>query len=950
MKPKWLFLRLRIPGPALNWLRSRVARCRRIRTELGYGAFLSYSGDRDRQWLPHLQRAIEKQSRPWYRPPRIRVFLDDSGVSIGPRLWGKIEAGLARSEWLVVMASPDSKESTWVDREIEWWLKHKSVDTILLVVSDGQLVWDEQRGDWNAELSTALPARLAGKFEQQPVWKTVDLHSPDNGTDPLPDIDSVALGIASVVRGLPEDDLKSEGMRDTRRNLRTARFVAAILGLLLLITSTVSVIALVQRAEATRQRDHAVAQQLISQSSFLATRDPFAARLKALAAWRIDPTPESRLAVLNAAVNPQTGLLGHSWPVGSVAFSPDGKTIASGSGDGIVRLWDAATQRKIGDSFVGHNRGVTSVVFASDGKTLASSSFDGTVRIWNIADRDQIGDAFRPRSGMVYSVAFSPDGRTLVTGGENGSGAAVRIYDLETHRQIGKLLGGRTNSVTTVAFSPDGKSFATGSDNGLQLWDANSHAPLGKALGPANISVSSVSFSRDGKTIASAGSDGSVRIWTTSVGRLVGKPSTVEAGRVDSVELSPDGAMFAASYADGSVHLWDVSRRVRVGGPFTGHTSTVSAVDFSPEGSTLASASEDTTVRLWDVRAQRQIGPSINTGSADSIVLSPDGRTLAAAGSETGLRFWDMAERRPVGDPLEKGELGLGPAIAFSPDSTMLAMVSGSTRPRVKLWDVRTRRQIGKSMRGHSGDILDLAFSPNGKTLVSSGTDSLHTWNPVTSLRTWDPATQRQVGRPLKDMGVPEFSLDGRLFATMREGNTVVFWDAATRRRIGGSRSGHTAEIRSIAFSPDSSLLATASRDNTVRLWSVATRKENGEPLTGHRSGVLSVAFSRDGKTMVTGSMDGTVRLWDVASRRQIGEPLEGHGAAVTGAVFRPDGKTIASWSEDNTVRLWDVDATVDPVHSLCKWANGAFTADQWRAHVPEGPAYRRLCPKAEPG
>ncbi|MEU3773214.1 TIR domain-containing protein [Streptomyces sp. NPDC032472] len=913
-----------------------MARRWRLRAELGYGAFLSYSGERDRGWLPHLRRAIEKQSRPWYKPPRIRVFLDDSSISIGPQLWGKIEAGLARSDWLVVMASPESKASVWVDREIEWWLRHKSVDTILLLVTAGLLVWDEQRGDWDPELSTALPARLLGRFTQQPVWKSLALRQPENGTGPVPDVDDVALGIASVVRGLAEEDLRSEGIRDTRRNLRTARITAAVLGLLLLVASTVSVIALIARAEAARQRDHAVAQQLIGQSSFLAIRDPFGARLKALAAWRIDPTPESRLAVLNAAANPASGLLAHSWPVKSVAFSPDAKTIATGSDDGVVRLWDAATQRKIGE-YIGHHQAVTSVAFGPSGETLISSGFDGTVRLWSIADHKQIGDAFDARAGMISSAALSPDGRTLILVGDGSSGA-VQVWDVATHRRIGDPLGGRAYGSGTVAFSPDGRTFATGARNEVQLWDAGSHAPLGTALTISDHQVSSVSFSGDGRTIAASDTDGSVQLWDPATRAPIGKPFAADAGWVGSVAFSPDGAVFAASYADGSVRLWDIVGHTQVGAPLTGHISNARAVAFSPDGSTLASASDDTTVRLWDVRAQRQIGTPVGTGGHGAAAFSPRGHLLAMGGSSYTVRFWDIASRRQIGDPLVSRDVDAGSPFSLNPDGTVLATTSFASDYAVTLWDTTTHRRIGEPLPTGDGYIRAMAFSPDGKSFATSGRDSV---------RLWDLATHGQIGKELAVSSWRlDFSPDGRTLATNTADDTVALWDVATQRRIGETPPSHTAQINEVTFSPDGTMLATASRDSTVRLWNVATREQIGEPLTGHRGGVTSVAFSPNGRTLVTGSMDHTVRLWDVTTRQQIGAPLEGHSADVTGVGFGPAGKTIAAWGKEDTLRLWDAEPTVDPVDSLCRWARGAFDAGRWREYVPAGPAFQPLCPR----
>ena len=576
---------------------------------------------------------------------------------------------------------------------------------------------------------------------------------------------------------------------------------------------------------------------------------------------------------------------------------------------------------------LGHSQGVFSLAFAPDGNTLASGSADNTVKFWDVASRREIR-SLGPGLPAI-SLAFSPDGRVLAIGLLNQK---IKLIDAATGGEL-RTFTGHAGPVGSVTFSPDGHFLASASDDRtIKVWDVARGAEV-VTLGGFSRPVVSVAFSPDGRLLAANSADHVIRLWDLTAGREL---RSLKVNSVGAIAFSPDGRMLAAGSINNTVKFWDVAsgRELRA---MRGHSDLVALVAFSPDGRILASSSYDKTVKLWEVASGREVGTLSGGLSlpsmlwASSMAFSPTGHILVLGIGDGPIRLWDTATGREL-PPLGGRSVGTTSAL-YSPDGRLVAF--GSFDGSIKIWDAASGREL-RALSGHAGIVNSIAFSPDGHVLASGSAD--HT------AKLWDVASGRELrtlsGHAEQVMSVT-FSPDGRILASGSGDRTIKLWDAANGNGL-RTLTGHSTWINSVAFSPDGRILASGSgllggdgvnANNAIKLWDVASGSEL-RTLIGHGAWVTAVAFSRDGKLVGSASGDRTVKLWDAASGREQ-RTLGGFVDRVGSLAFSPDGRVVAAGAHDSTVKLWDA-ATGGDIRTLA--SHGDLIASV--AFAPDG---RRL-------
>jgi WD40 repeat protein len=618
-------------------------------------------------------------------------------------------------------------------------------------------------------------------------------------------------------------------------------------------------------------------------------------------------------------------LSGHQGPIRSAAFSPDGRQVVTGSQDGTARVWDVSTTPPQFVVLEGHRGPITSVAFSRDGRRVVTGSDDYTARIWDLATPAPTSILLAGHQGPIRSVAFSPDGR-VVTGSIDGT---ARVWDLAAATSAANVLDdGHGLPVLQVAFSPDGRRVVTRSyDKTARVWDLSCAVPVAIPLEGHGDLILSVAFSPDGRRVATGSQDNTARVWgitgsddnAAPVCELSGASPAANVtaleghhAAVTSVAFSSGGQRVVTGSLDNTARVWDLSGTAETSIVLEGHTGPLREVAFSTDGR-VVTESQDNTARVWDLQAASVVLERYS-GPVSSVAFSSDGLVVTGSQDNTA-RVWNLSDATLTPVLLKYGGSGVLSA-AFSPDRRKV--VIGSSDHTARIWDLTTEPPAGVVLEGHVGGVLSVAFSPNGRRVITGSEDK--------TARVWDLADARHDATILEghDDSITSvaFSPDGRRVVTGSIDRTARVWNLAAVTPVATVLKGHDGPVLSVAFSPDGRRVATASQDKTARVWDLSGATLSATLLEGHDGPITSVAFSPEGRRVVTGSEDNTAWVWDVSATPPSATVLEGHDGPVRGVAFSPDGRQVVTGSDDNTARVWDTPT----IEMLIKQARAAVT------------------------
>lgn len=898
-----------------------------------YFAFISYShiDSEIAKWLQHEFEYYELPSTLNGRkdlPKSFRPIFRDEDELAGGELKPQISEALADSEYLIVVCSPNSAKSVYVDSEIREFiaLSQDNKRKIFPLIIDGRPHQDSDN-------------------KENECFPPILLELSEDKTDPI-----------ELIAG----DIKVTG--------RDHAFVKILAGTLK--NKDVQFADLwnryaIERAEKERKEREVKEKLFISQSRFITEKanslldngNSYTARKLLLEILPSDAQPNIPLNVdaeraLRDAVKINSAIIsGHTGLINSVSFSPDGKMIVSASEDKSIKLWDVFTGKLIKE-FIGHTEGVQTALFSYDGRFIVSTSGDDTIRIWDVIKGKQKGNPFVVRTmksvpsisdldftsfviedsddlvsmpamdepmathiARVSYAAFNPDGNYIVSASEN----EIRLWNVASGEQVGEPLVGHTSTVNSVQFNYDGSLIVSASDDKtIRIWDSATGNQLDVLSGHTSL-VKYASFAPNGNEVVSASWDNTIRIWD-----IPNKQDRrVRHKFAEYATYSKDGK-YIISVGWGTVKLIEASTR-RILKELKGK-----AASISDTGEYVVLSDYDNNIRLSEpfFKGMSHIKLSSRSRVSYSASFSPNGKIVASASSDNLLKIWD-AETGVLKDSC-KSPIRASCHLSFSPDGRLLTFASWKST-HLYIWDMKTKRVVATYVH-HTG-VSSAVFSPDGKSIISATEDG--------TVKKWNLSTRVQEGESINALLYPAYAdvtvvynTDGCQFMTVG-GGAVRIWDSKTFKQIGDTIYGKCAN-----FSPDGNNIVTASDDKIIIL-DISTHKHIAEYCNKNILDPINmVSLSPDGKYILSATTSGQICIWDVMSYQIIDmwyADIGGIDDSLISAVFSPNARSIMSVTESGAVQIWSFPSLQDLISETRKrFINNPLTSEERRRYYLE--------------
>lgn len=954
--------------------------------------FISYSR-RDKEFVQHFLKGLNDNGY-----PQDKIWVDWEDIPASSKWEDEIKKGIETANSIIFILSPEWAKSKECDKELKaaaafnkrlfpivWqnvdpntiqkelaslnWIFFRETDNFdeamqkLIAALNTDLDWVAQHtnllrraNEWESKGREAGYLLRGGELQAAETWLS---HAAED-KQPRPST-------------LQSEYIYASRKDDIRRQRRNLIWVSTGL----VVSVLLAIAAVISQVSALRESQKALASELAAQSIAVVETQPDLALLLSLEANFIgDELDESDpawlgslITALNSSPKLETFLLGHNSDVRAVAFSPDGRWLATAGGlptddekTGEAYLWDMKSEpiryQKLNTQ--GTDR-LLGVAFSADGRTLVAAGNSEELIVWNTdACCDPVGKI--PVTDRVRALMF------VTISGREYLAAAIRdqvtFWDVTTGRmQSNQTLQleptiERNVRVLSLAISPDGNTLAAGSDDGyVTVWDltrrkkkyqvcsyddgSESDTSLCDEIDETILKeVRGLAFSPDGAFLVSGSTDKYAWLWDAETGDLLSwTPEAKDGGHINGVTgvaFHPKTGQVATVSWDNTVRLWNLvindngERAFQRVDTLAGHSNSIWATAFSPDGNWLVSASSDTSVIVWDVDRVNQIGlPVANLeGEVWGLAVAPDGKQFAAGDEAGNIHIWEF-DGESLSELHELKHPGAVLALAYSHDAEWLA--SAGKDEVIIVWDTQTGKEAWRIQEAHDGEIWSLMFSPDDSLLASASYDE--------TVKLWDTFTY-EVDQILQH--------DGRMFAlTFNEDGTELFvagferliyhWDLLEPAEKLNPLDGHIYTVNSLTYNPAfPSLLASTSDDKTLMLWNTDANESSPRAL-GLIESMEAVAFRPSGDWLASATDNNTVLLWQVDAERcskqwdrnscqpnRLGAPLVGHEAPVQNVLFLSDTVMISS-DQNGQLILWNLDKSFWYQHA-CDIVNRPFS------------------------